>query len=112
MSVSDNLRQLRTQNNYSRKEVAAAIGVSLETYRRYEKGERNTPPARRKMLAAFYKVSLKEIERGITSVESKTTATKTLPELCKKVLDAESNGGIKKDLVVDLVHVGVEWLRR
>ena len=52
------LQELKKARNVMQKDVAAAIGVPLRTYQRYEYGEREPQLSTLIKLADFYAVSL------------------------------------------------------
>ena len=52
------LQELKTARNVMQKDVAAAIGVPLRTYQRYEYGEREPQLSTLIQVADFYAVSL------------------------------------------------------
>ena len=52
------LRDLREDNNLSQKEIAEFLGITQNTYSRYETNERNIPLESISKLADFYKTSV------------------------------------------------------
>ncbi len=112
MAVSDNLKRLREKSEDSLKQVAGKLKVSYESYRRWEAGERPVPHARKIQLAELHKVSLAEIENEFSPGESTVPISENLLQLCKKIIANESNGEVKKELVVGLAQESVGCLGR
>ncbi len=54
---TEKLKELREYNEYTQKEVAKAIGVGREQYRRYETGLNLLPITHLASLCKFYNVS-------------------------------------------------------
>lgn len=61
MTFSEHLYQLRMKHHFLQKDVAEAIGVAVQTYQRYEHGDREPPLSTLIALADFYKVSLDDL---------------------------------------------------
>ena len=58
MNTLEKIRYLRFKHRFTQQIVADAIGVSLTTYSKYEKGERNFTYEHIKKLAVFYDVPI------------------------------------------------------
>ena len=54
----ENIRKLRTDMNYTQKQIAEVLGVSQNTYSQYEIGVLNYPLEALMKLADFYGVSV------------------------------------------------------
>ena len=57
-AFSERLQELKTEKNVMQKDVAAALGLPLRTYQRYEYGEREPQLSTLIKIADFYGVSL------------------------------------------------------
>lgn len=57
-TFSERLQELKTSRGVMQKDVAAAIGVPLRTYQRYEYGEREPQLSTLVRMADFYGVTL------------------------------------------------------
>ena len=61
MTFSERLYQLRTKHHLLQKDIAEAIGIEVQTYQRYEHGDREPPLSTLIALADFYKLSLDDL---------------------------------------------------
>lgn len=61
MTFPENLLRLRTEQNILQKDIAAALGIALQTYQRYEYGHREPPLSTLIALADFYQMSLDDL---------------------------------------------------
>lgn len=61
IKYANNLKQLRMKANKSRKEVAAAVGVSASSIAMYEQGERIPRDETKIALAKYFKTSVASI---------------------------------------------------
>ena len=61
--LSQYLRMLRTQNNYTQDELAKYLGVTRSTYSHYENARLMPPTDSLYKLSAFYKISLSKLIR-------------------------------------------------
>lgn len=61
MTFPEHLQELRQKQNYTQKEVANGIGISLPSYQRYEYGSREPTLSTLVALADFYDLSLDEL---------------------------------------------------
>lgn len=61
MTFPEHLQELRQNQNYTQKEVANGIGISLPSYQRYEYGSREPTLSTLIALADFYDLSLDEL---------------------------------------------------
>ena len=61
MSVTNNLKKIRTQKNLSQKELADGIGSCSRTISRIERGERNPSLEMALLIAKFLNVDLETI---------------------------------------------------
>ena len=64
IKYANNLKQLRMKANKSRKEVAAAVGVSVSAIAMYEQGERIPRDETKIALAKYFKTSVASIFFG------------------------------------------------
>ena len=58
MMKFENIRNLRIDNGYTQKQIAALLGISQNTYSQYEIGVLNYPVDALIKLADFYNVSI------------------------------------------------------
>lgn len=56
--VSNRLIQLKNERNILQKDIAKALNISLRSYQRYEKGERNPDSLILTAMADFFGVSI------------------------------------------------------
>ena len=56
--LSDRLIQLKNERNILQKDIAASLNISLRSYQRYEKGERNPDSLTLTAMADFFGVSI------------------------------------------------------
>ena len=61
MNFQEHILELRITRGVLQKEIADAIGVSLQTYQRYEYGTREPRISKLIALADFYDMSLDEL---------------------------------------------------
>ena len=66
MYYYEKLRDLREDNDLLQKEVAAVLGISIQQYSLYERGDREIPFHHVITLAKFYNVSIDYIA-GLTN---------------------------------------------
>lgn len=56
MEISEKIRNMRLQGNYTQKELADYLNVDVSTYAHYEKGDRSPDAKKLSKLARFYKL--------------------------------------------------------
>ena len=56
--LGQRLKELRTSNGYTQKEIADKLGINSVTYLHYEKSQRQPPLELLADIAAFYDVSV------------------------------------------------------
>ena len=61
------IKELREICDYSEEEVAARVGVDVETYREYEKTGKDIPINTIFQLSRMYKVDMSEILTGVSA---------------------------------------------
>ena len=61
MNFREHILELRVKRGILQKDIAEAIGVSLQTYQRYEYGTREPRISKLIALADFYDMSLDEL---------------------------------------------------
>ncbi|MCD7771672.1 MAG: helix-turn-helix transcriptional regulator [Oscillospiraceae bacterium] len=103
--IAINLKALREGNNLSRKEVAEAIGINIQTYATYERG-RNEPPIEILLrLAMYYEVTLdflvqrdNRAKDSLTMSKQLDGANQELSELSKALASKEMDTEQKEQL--------------
>ena len=63
MKLPERLLMLRQERNLSQKALALEMGMALNTYVRYERGEREPTASTLMQIAEFYGVTLRSEER-------------------------------------------------
>ena len=58
MTICERLRKLRLEFGFTQKAIAKEIGMSANTYQRYEYGERELPASKLHAIADVYNVSV------------------------------------------------------
>lgn len=58
VKLGQRLKELRTSNNYTQKEIAAKLNINSVTYLHYEKGQRQPPLELLADIALLYDVSV------------------------------------------------------
>ena len=58
MTICDRLRELRLEFGFTQKAIAKEIGMTANTYHRYEYGERELPASKLSAVADVYNVSV------------------------------------------------------
>ena len=61
MVFPEHLVKLRTERNFSQKDVAQNVGISLPSYQRYEYGTREPQLSTLVALADFYNIDLDDL---------------------------------------------------
>lgn len=76
-TLPERLVELKTRRNLMQKDIAAALGIPLRTYQRYEYGEREPQASTLIRMADYFHVSLDylvgrdETENGSKSIQRK-----------------------------------------
>jgi DNA-binding XRE family transcriptional regulator len=60
-AAGEKLARLRNKNGLLQKDVASSVGIKLETYSKYEQGNRRPPDKVKVKLADFFGVSVQEL---------------------------------------------------
>ena len=74
MSIGKNLRKLRDGRNLSQQEVADFIGVERKTYMNWETDVSDVKDTYIPMLAAFFKVEIKDLFKDASVSNSNTSS--------------------------------------
>ena len=61
MRFTDKIKQLRIQNNYPQRKVAAILEIDTATYSKIENGFRKASKAQVFVIAKFFKIDAKEL---------------------------------------------------
>ena len=106
MGYYQRLRDLKEDNDKTQKEIAEIIGVSINHYGKYERGETDMPLEKAVILANYYNVSLDYIA-GRTDIKNGTNS-EISPEALQIVYKyeqlSERNKG-KLELFLDQLFV-------
>jgi transcriptional regulator with XRE-family HTH domain len=90
MSISENIRNLRLENNYNQLEISQQLGISRTAYTNYENG-RNPDIETLTKLADFYGISLDEL------VGRDYFKTKNIPYIKMDDIDQTAFSKLKKE---------------
>lgn len=97
-NISETLKKLRTQKDFSQEQLAAQIGVSRPTYIQIEKGERELSLAEAQKLASIFGITLEAFLAGKTESPYKVTLVK----------DKNAFQGIKQEVRISVPQNKVE----
>jgi transcriptional regulator with XRE-family HTH domain len=98
MAFYQRLRDLKEDANLTQKEVAAIIGVSVNHYGKYERGETDLPLEKALQLAEYYHVSLDYLA-GRTNCKQGMAVPETPASLLFQRLSKENQARIEERML-------------
>ncbi|WP_438466072.1 helix-turn-helix domain-containing protein [Streptococcus pluranimalium] len=101
---SQKLKELRTTNNLSQKQIAEKMNISQQAYSKWESGKNSPSLATLEKVANFFNLSIEELlTDGTTSIENLLNAETITYQ--GKILSPEDTSKIKEGLKIILSKI-------